>query len=77
MGELSTNDAVTFVEPSQQDPTEMNRPDAVVDLFEADGVLLQRFGNEEQFPLEPERPGVRDALDDEVSGILDGGSVPV
>ena len=50
----------------------MNRPDAVVHLLEADGVLLQRVGNEEQFLLEPERPGVRDALHEEVSGILDG-----
>jgi hypothetical protein len=55
---LSTNDAIPFVEPSQQDPTEMNRPDAIVDLFEADGVLLQRVGNEEQFLLEPERPTI-------------------
>jgi hypothetical protein len=28
--------------------TEMNRPDAVVDFLEADGVLLQRLGDEEQ-----------------------------
>ena len=54
----------------------MNRPDAVVHLLETDGVLLQRVGNEEQFPLEPERPGVRDAFDDEVSGILDGRQRP-
>jgi hypothetical protein len=69
--QLSTNDVVPFVEPSQQNPTEMNRPDAVVNLLEADGVLLQRVGNEEQPPLEPKGPGVRDALHDEMSGILD------
>src|SRR6266851_3087332 len=50
----------------------MNRPEAVVNLLEADGVLLQRIGNEEQLFLEPERPGIRDALHDEVPGILDG-----
>src|SRR5450432_3753394 len=69
---LAMNDVVPFVESSEQNPTEMNRPDAVVHLLQADGVLLQRIGNEEQFLLEPERPGVRDALHEEVSGILNG-----
>ena len=64
--------AVTFVEPSQQDSTEVNRPDAIVHFLEADGVLLQRVADEEQARLEPERSGVRDALHEEVSGILDG-----
>src|ERR1700694_2570946 len=49
----------------------MNRPDAVVDFLESDGVLLQRVGDEEQALLEPKRPGVRNALHDEMSGILD------
>jgi hypothetical protein len=34
-------------------------------------VLLERVGNEEQALLESERPGVRDALHDEMPGILD------
>ena len=54
----------------------MNRPDAVVDLLESDGVLLQRVGDEEQPFLEPERPGVRDPFHDEVSGILDARQRP-
>src|SRR2546428_13061942 len=54
----------------------MNRPDAVVYLLEADGMLLQRFGDEEQSLLEPDRPRVRDALHDEVSGVLDGRQSP-
>ncbi len=33
----------------------MNRPDAVVDFLESDGVLLQRVGDEEQTLLEPKR----------------------
>ena len=49
----------------------MNRPDAVVDFLESDGVLLQRVGDEEQALLKPKCPRVRDALDDEMSGILD------
>ena len=44
----------------------MNGPDAVVDLFEADGVLLQRVGQEEQALPEADGAGVGDALDDEV-----------
>ena len=50
----------------------MNRPDAVGHLLEANGVWVQRLGDEEQLVLEPERPGVRDALDEEVARILDG-----
>ena len=49
----------------------MNRPDAVVDFLESDGVLLQRVGDEEQALLEPKRPRVRDAFHDEMAGILD------
>ena len=45
---LPMNDAVAFVEPSQQDPTEMNRPDAIVHFLKADGVLLQGPGHEQQ-----------------------------
>ena len=55
----------------------MNRPDAVVHFLEADGVLLQGVGDEEQALLEPKRPRVRDALHEEMSGILDRRRVPV
>ena len=72
-GRLRPDDVVPFVDPSQQDAAEVDRPDAVVHLLKADGVLLQRVGDEEQFLLEPERPGVRDALHDEMAGILDRG----
>ena len=68
---LGPDDVVTFVHSPQKDAAEVNRPDAVVHLLEADGVLLQGVGNEEQPLLKPERPGVRDALHDEMSGILD------
>ena len=39
-------------------------------------MLLQRIGDEEQLLLEPEGPRVRDALHEEVSGILDRGHGP-
>jgi hypothetical protein len=39
-------------------PAEVNGPDAVVDLFEADGVLLQRVGQEEHALPEADGAGV-------------------
>src|SRR3982074_3284305 len=51
----------------------MNRPDAVVDLLESEGALLQRICDEEQALAEPKRPRVRNALHDEMTGILDRG----
>jgi hypothetical protein len=49
----------------------VNGPDAVVDLLEADGVLLRRVGQEEQVRPEADGAGVGDALHDEVAGVLD------
>ena len=43
----SANDEVAFIESSQEHLTEVDRPDAIVDLVEADGVLLERIGDEE------------------------------
>ena len=68
---LRADDVVPFVDPAQAGRAEVDRPDAVVDLLEADGVLLERVGDEEQALLEAEGAGVGDALDDEVAGILD------
>lgn len=48
----------------------MNGPDSVVDLLQADALLLRCIGNEEQLVLQPERAGVGDALHDETAGIL-------
>ena len=69
---LAPNDQVTFVEPREEDVTEVNRPDAIVYFLEADGVGCERVTDEEQASFEPERAGVRDALHEEVPGILDG-----
>ena len=66
------NDVVPFVDASQEDIAEVNRPDAVVDLLEPDGVLLERVGDEQQALLQTDGAGVGDAFDDEVPGILDG-----
>jgi len=43
----SANDKVTFIESSQEHLTEVDRPDAIVDLLEAERVLLERIGDEE------------------------------
>ncbi len=68
---LRSDDVVPFVNPSQQDAAEVDRPDAIGHLLEADRVLLEGVGDEHKPFLEPDRPGVGDALDDEVAGILD------
>ncbi len=68
---LRSDDVVPFVNPSQQDAAEVDRPDAIGHLLEADRVLLEGVGDEHKPFLEPDRPGVGDALDDEVPGIFD------
>ena len=49
----------------------MNGPDAVVHLLEAYGMLLECVREKEQPLLEPNRAGVRDALDEKMAGIFD------
>src|SRR5216117_424934 len=43
---LRPDGVVPFVDASQEDVAEVNGPDAVVDLLEADGVLLERVGDD-------------------------------
>jgi hypothetical protein len=69
---LGPDDVVTLVNAPQQDTAEIERPNAVVDLFEADRVLREGVGDKQQPLLEANRPGVGDALDDVVAGVLDG-----
>jgi Phage integrase family len=45
--QLGPDDVVAFVDASEQDLAEVNGPDAIVDFLEADGMLLQRIGEEE------------------------------
>ena len=65
---LRPDDVVPLVDPSQEDTAEVDRPDAIGHLLEADRVLLEGVGDEHQPFLEPDRPSVGDALDDEVAG---------
>jgi len=51
-------------------------PDPIIDLLEADDVLLERVREEEQALLEPDRPGVGHALGNVVARVLDRREVP-
>ena len=70
---LRPDDVIPFVDPAQQDGAEVDRPDPVSYLLEADGELLEGVGDEHEPLLEPDRPRIGDALDEEVAGILDRG----
>src|SRR3990172_10255851 len=73
---LGANDGVPFIDPAQEYVTEVQRPNPVVDFFQADLVLLEGVGEKEQPLLEADRPPVGDPLGDEMARILDrrGGS---
>jgi hypothetical protein len=45
------DDVVPFVDPPQEHVAEVDRPDPVGDLLQADGMLLERVGDEGQAPL--------------------------
>src|SRR2546429_4081016 len=68
---LGSDDVVAFIDASEQDVAEVNGPDAVVHLLEAHGMLLECVREKAQPVLEPNRAGVRDALDEKMAGIFD------
>ena len=68
---LRADDVVPLVDPSQEDTAEGDRLDAIGHLLEADRVLLESISDEHEPFFEPDRPGVGDALDDEVAGVFD------
>src|SRR2546427_8474270 len=67
--------SVALVEPREQHAMEVDGPDPVGDLLQADVMLLQGIGDEQQPVFEAERAGVSDPFDQEVSGILQRGQV--
>ena len=71
---LGSDDVVAFVDASEQDVAKVNGPDPIVDLLEADRMLLQCVGQREQPLLEANRARVGDPLDEEVTRIFDRGS---
>ncbi len=56
--------------------TEVQRPNSVLDFFQADFVVLQGVGEKEQPLLEADRASVGDPLDDEMARLLDRGEAP-
>lgn len=63
----------SFVDLGDEHRAEVDRPNAVVGFFEAEVVLLQGAGDEEELVLETKGPSVGDALYQEVGGVLRGG----
>jgi len=51
------DDVVAFVDASQEHVTEMNRPEAIIDLLKADEVLLEGVGDEQQPLLQADGTG--------------------
>jgi hypothetical protein len=65
------DDVVAVVDASQEHVTKVDGPDPVVDCLEAEELLLERVGDEEQTRLESERPRIRHALGNVVGRVLD------
>jgi hypothetical protein len=63
----------SFINPSQQHVAEVERPDPIIDLFEADAMLAKRGREVQQLGLEANGTGVGDALHDEVVGVFERG----
>jgi len=68
-----SNNHVALVDFRQKDRPEIDRPDAVIGFFQADVMLFECVGDEEQLVLEPERAGVGDLLDQEVPRVFERG----
>ena len=71
--QLSFHQRFSFINPSQQHVAEVERPDPVIDLFQANAVLPQGGGEIEQPGLEPHRTRIRHALDQEMIRVLERG----
>jgi len=71
------DDVVAFVDPSQELVAEVNRPDPVGDLLEADRVLLQGMGDEQPPLFQANGAGVGDRFTMKCPGYSTGGSAPV
>ena len=73
---FASDDVVPLVELGQQHVVEVDRPHAIVDLFQANPVPFERVGDEQEAVLEAERPGARHLFDKEVPGIFLRGQHP-
>src|SRR5688572_10786638 len=64
------DDTVALVDVAQADLTDVNGPDAVGDLLEADGHIVERFGEEEQAAFEVDLAAGGHAPHHEVTGVF-------
>ena len=71
--QLPFAERVPFVDSAQEYVAEIERPDPVINLFEADAMLLERGRQIEQPGLESDRARVGDALHEKVAGVLEHG----
>jgi len=69
---LRPDDIVALVDPPEEHVAEVDGSDAVIDLLEPDGVLLERIGDEQQALLQADSAGVGDGLDEEMARVLNG-----
>ena len=62
---------VAFIDAGQEDVAEIDGPDPIGDVLEADHLLLEGGCDEEQACLEPDRSRVRHALGNVMARVLD------
>ena len=70
------NDILAFIEPCDQDVTEVDRPDAIVDLIQPHVVAFEGRGEEEQPAPEAEGAAAGDPLHEVVPGVVDWRQAP-
>ena len=67
---------VAFIDAGEEDVAEVDGPDPIVDLVEADNLLLERVRDEEQALFESDGPRVRHPLGNVMARVLDRRHVP-
>lgn len=69
--QLPFGECRAFVDASEQDVAEVERPDAVLEFFQAAAMRFECCGQVQQARLEANRADVGDAFHEVVSGILE------
>ena len=65
------DDTIAFIEAREQDGAEVNRPDAIVDFFEADMVRVEGGGEVQQSGLKADCARIGHALHQEVARVFE------
>src|SRR5207245_4062918 len=69
-------EVVAFIDAGQEDVTEVDGPDPIIDFLEAEDVLLERVRDEDQALFESDGPRVRHALGNVMARVLDRREAP-